>query len=124
METKIQGVVIKRHDVEIIESKKNDKTYESLTVLIQVPGTYPKQVAITFFNNVDAADALDAGVEAVFTVKIDSKEYNGRYFHNINCSDVSVVEGNVKHNEPSNTKNPYADENTYEWQDENSDLPF
>jgi hypothetical protein len=124
METKIQGVVIKRHDVEKIVGKKE---YESLTVLVEVPGKYPKQVAITFFNNVDKADALDAGVEAEFSINLESKEYNGKYYHNINCWSVNVINGNEKpkkHNEPSNAANPYADSASLFDDDVDTEMPF
>jgi hypothetical protein len=79
-----------------------DKEYLTQTFTVEV-GTekYPKILAITIFNNENALETLEtlqSGDTATFSLDLSSKEYNGRYYHNINCYKIANIEKGANNN--------------------------
>lgn len=75
---------------------KSGKEWNKRDFVIETEGQYPRLICFTLFG--DKASILDninigATVEVYFN--IESKEFNGRYFHNINAWKVEV-DGSVK----------------------------
>lgn len=92
---KIQTILSKS----TLQSKGKDYLTQTFTVEVG-SAQYPKILAITIFNNDNAMKVLDtlrAGDTATFSLDVSSKEYQGKYFHNINCYKIANV---VKGQEP------------------------
>jgi hypothetical protein len=77
------------------------KTFESgftkrEMVVIVEDGKYPQEINIEFVqDNVNLLDALNAGQEVTVTFDIRGREYNGRYFNNLQGWKIVTLEGNT-----------------------------
>ena len=69
---------------------KNNKEYISCLVIIETSGDYPKKVAISLGKAelIDKVTKISSGSEVTFSINLESREYNGKYFHNINAWSV------------------------------------
>lgn len=74
------------------ESKtaKNGKDYITCLAIIETSGDYPKKVAISLGKAelIDKVTKFNIGSEVTFSINLESREYNGKYFHNINAWSV------------------------------------
>lgn len=112
---KVRGTVVEKLKVEEGTTKAG-KPWTKQDLLILQEGQYPELLCVTLFG--DKKDLItridkDEVVDVQFTVV--SREFNGRYFHNINGYSVDVVlvdTSAVKGNEPQSPK------------PEEDDLPF
>ena len=112
--------------------------------IIEMPGTYPKKVAIAVWNErTDDLNALPEGTEIRARVDIESREFNGKWYTDVKCWKLEKLEAvsptnqgsasqnnNQQSNEPApweNKKeetsegNPFANEDS---QQSDDDLPF
>jgi hypothetical protein len=69
---------------------KNNKEYISCLAIIETSGDYPKKVAISLGKAelIDKVKKFSIGSEVTFSINLESREYNGKYFHNINAWSV------------------------------------
>lgn len=84
----ITGKLIKLMPIQTGQGKNGE--WKKQEFLIETDEKYPKQIALTCFNDkIDLIDRRQPG--DVLTVKFDieSREYNGKYFSNINAYSVS-----------------------------------
>lgn len=125
-ELTIKGVV-----TEILEPKsgtsKAGKEWNKTDFLIETVGDYPKTVCFTCFG--DKADMLEnigAGMTVDVSFNLESREYGGNYFHNVNAWKIIIDTAAEK---PSSAEEPppIADippEPQTGSDDTESDLPF
>jgi hypothetical protein len=80
----ITGKLIKKLDIEGGVSKAG-KEWQKQSILVEQSGTdYNKEVVISFFGDkIKSLRDLQEGSEVVVSINLSSREYNGKYFHNI-----------------------------------------
>ena len=78
------GKLIKKLDVESGISK-NGKEWRKQSILVEQAGTeFNKEVVITFFGDkMKSIRDVEEGSDVNVSVNLYSREYNGKYFHNI-----------------------------------------
>ena len=81
---KITGKLVKKFDSEKGVSKSG-KAWEKQSILIEQAGTeYNKEVVVSFFGNkVKSLRDIEEGSEVNVSINLSSREYNGKYYHNI-----------------------------------------
>ena len=78
------GKLVKKLDRETGVSKSG-KTWEKQSVIIEQSGTdYNKEVVVSFFGDkVKSIKDIEVGSDVNISVNLSSREYNGKYYHNI-----------------------------------------
>ena len=63
---------------------KSGKTWKKQTVVIDTGGEFNNEIAVSAFGDkIAPMDKLEVGMEVKILCNVYSREYNGRYFHNI-----------------------------------------
>lgn len=71
---------------------KSNKDWEKVEFAIETQEQYPKTIAFTLFNqNCEIIDDKELGDEVSVKFNVESREYNGRWFHNVNAFGISVL---------------------------------
>ena len=80
----IIGKLTKKLDRETGTSKSG-KSWEKQDVLIEQTGaTFNKEVVVTFFGDkIKSLRDIEEGSEVNVSINLSSREYNGKYYHNI-----------------------------------------
>lgn len=100
------------------------KEWKKQDFVIETEEQYPKKVCFTLFGEkVDLLNGVSAGQDIEVSFNIESREYNGRWFTNVNAWKIDQVseQNNVSEPPPAFTMNdipPEPDE------DSANDLPF
>lgn len=74
------------------------KEWSKQEFVIETDEQYPRKVCFTLFGDkVDLINGMSAGQEVEVSFNIESREYNGRWFHNINAWKIDKVsaDGNL-----------------------------
>lgn len=73
----------------IIETgvSKSGNTWNKATLIVETISQYPKKVAISNMRRAAEFHALPVGSVLTFDIDIDSREYNGRWYTEVNCWD-------------------------------------
>lgn len=109
----IKGVIYKILELQSGTGAKGDWTKQE--VVIETEGQYPKKVCISAFNKVaDSMDSLTEGMEVTAYVNPESREYNNRWYTELQCWKF------VAHGAKKETAKPV--ENVVD--DNTDDLPF
>ena len=62
---------------------------------------FPKQICFTLFNDkISLLEGLNAGEEVNVSFSVESREFNGRWYHNINAWRIDRLEAGVPGNLP------------------------
>ena len=91
-ELSIEGKVIA---IELVQSGVSSagKEWSKQEFVIETPGEYPKKVAFTLFGDKRTIISnLIIGNDVKVFFNLESREYNGRWFHNVNASKVDFEE--------------------------------
>ena len=66
-------------------TSKSGKSWEKMSIVIEQTGaTFNKEVVITFFGDkIKSLRDIEEGSEVNVSINLSSREYNGRYYHNI-----------------------------------------
>ena len=127
MNLEIKGTVINILEKESGVSKAG-KEWEKQDFVIETQDQFPRNVCFTCFGDkTSLVSNLSRGSEVNVSFNIESREYNGKYFHNINAWKVEVNESqqpkqSFKANEvDDNTGLPKSEQPDDE---EENDLPF
>jgi hypothetical protein len=93
----VNGKVVKKLAVESGISK-SEKVWKKQTIVIDTGAEYNPEIAVTAFGDekLTQMNKLDVGMEVKILCNISSKEYNGRYFHNIDGYHFSNVSNKPK----------------------------
>ena len=80
----VKGTLVKKLPVEGGISK-SEKVWKKQTVVIDTGAEYNPEIAVTAFGEekLNDLDKLSVGDEVLIKCNVSSREYNGRYFHNI-----------------------------------------
>ena len=80
----VKGKLVKKLPVESGISK-SEKQWKKQTVVVDTGAEYNPEIAITAFGDdkLKDLDKLSVGDEVLIKCNVSSREYNGRYFHNI-----------------------------------------
>ena len=80
----ITGKLVQKLDRETGTSKSG-KSWEKQSILIEQAGaTFKKEVVVTFFGDkIKSLRDIEEGSEVNVSINLSSREYNGRYYHNI-----------------------------------------
>ena len=64
---------------------KSGKEWKKQSILVEQTGTeYNKEVVISFFGDkIKSLRDIEVGSEVNVSINLSSREYNGRYYHNI-----------------------------------------
>jgi len=121
MSLEVKGKVILICDKESGTSKAG-KEWEKQEFVIKTEGDYPKKIAFTTFGDkISLIQSLSVGREVNVSFNMESREYNGRWFHNINAWKIDQVEGQE---EPPHQTNDSPPEPPKSISEDSSDLPF
>ena len=80
----VSGKLVKKLSLESGISK-SDKEWKKQTVVVNTGADYNPEIAITAFGDdkIKDLDKLNVGDSVLIKCNVSSREYNGRYFHNI-----------------------------------------
>jgi len=91
----ISGKLVKKLDVESGVSKSG-KEWRKQSILIDTGGEFNNEVAVSAFGDkMDSMNKLDIGMDVKILCNVYSREYNGRYFHNIDGYHFSIMGSEV-----------------------------
>jgi len=63
---------------------KTGKTWEKQSILVEQNVDYNKEVVISFFGDkIKSIRDIEEGSDVSISINLSSREYNGKYFHNI-----------------------------------------
>lgn len=121
MSLEVVGKLIKKLEHQNGVSKAGKEWHKDGFVL-QLPGNYPSELQIDIFNKPEMSMFInDTSLETVLkcNINIESREYNGRYFHNVTLWKAEVMreEGNTVVEPPEVSQPP-------EPEGDDTDLPF
>ena len=94
----VKGKVVKKLPIESGISK-SEKEWKKQVIVIDTGADYNPEIAITAFGDdkIKDLDKLNVGDSVLIKCNVSSREYNGRYFHNI---DGWFFTKNTKQEEP------------------------
>jgi hypothetical protein len=80
----IIGKLVKKLDKETGVSQSG-KAWEKQSILVEQSGTdYNKEVVISFFGDkIKSIRDIEEGSDVNVSINLSSREYNGKYYHNI-----------------------------------------
>jgi hypothetical protein len=77
------GKLIKKLDRETGVSKTG-KTWEKQSILVEQNAEFNKEVVISFFGDkIKSIRDIEEGSDVNVSINLSSREYNGKYYHNI-----------------------------------------
>ena len=121
MSLEIKGKVIQKFSLES-GTTSTGKSYKKQYLLIETLETYPKKVNICFFGEkVDELSNVYHGAIVTVSVNIESKEFKGRYYTEVNAWKVNMESAPAQ--APQQAANEFVDEFT-ESDGQTDDLPF
>lgn len=121
-ELAINGKIVKILDP-INGTSKAGKEWNKQEFVIETTDQYPKSVCFTLFGDkVELIQGLNIGDEVNVSFNIESREFNERWFHNINAWKVAPFEKSSEEiNHSDNYSKALSNEPTEATAD---DLPF
>ncbi len=85
------GKLIKKLERETGVSKTG-KTWEKQSILVEQDVEWNKEVVITFFGDkIKSIRDVEEGSDVSVSVNLSSREYKGKYFHNIDVWSCDVL---------------------------------
>ena len=86
---------------------KSEKAWKKQTVVIDTGGEFNNEVAISAFGDkMDSMNKLEEGMEVKILCNVYSREYKGKYYHNIDGYHFSIM-GNEVVAEPVSDDLPF-----------------
>ena len=121
MSLSIKGNIINIFDEESGVSKAG-KEWKKQEFVIETQDQFPRKVCFTLFNDKTSLEnGLSNGQEVEVSFNVESREYNNRWFHNINAWKIDSVQ---QENTPDAPPEFSANDIPPEAADEPNDLPF
>ena len=91
----IEGKLVKIFDLETGVSKAG-KEWKKQSILLEQDTQYNKEVVITFTGDkISKLKQIQIGDNISCNVNISSREYNGKWYHNINAWTCATANGNI-----------------------------
>jgi hypothetical protein len=121
MSLSIKGNIINILKVESGVSRAG-KEWKKQEFVIETQEQFPRKVCFTLFNDkTSLAGGLSNGQEVEVSFNLESREYNGKWFHNINAWKIDTTQ---QENAPEAPPEFTADDIPPEASTEPDDLPF
>jgi len=80
----VTGKLVKKLELETGTSKKSGKEWKKQSIVIDTGGEFNNEVCVSAFGDkLQQMNKLEIGMEVSVLCNVYSREYNGRYFHNI-----------------------------------------
>ena len=100
---------------------KAGKEWKKQEFIVETDDQFPKQVCFTLFNDkISLLEGLNAGEDVNVSFSVESREFNGRWYHNINAWKIDRTAAETPgHLPPSFSPNDIPPEPAGE-----DDLPF
>lgn len=89
----VQGVITHVLPEENGVGKASGKEWKKQTAVLQTQEQYPKQVAFDMFNN--RIVPLQVGQSVQVQISVESREYQGKWYSNVNAIAVAPVQGGM-----------------------------
>ena len=87
----VKGKLVKKLAVESGVSKSG-KEWRKQSILIDTGGEFNNEVCVSAFGDkIDSMNKLEYDMEVKILCNVYSREYNGRYFHNIDGYHFSII---------------------------------
>jgi len=94
-ELKVRGVVTEILPEEVGVSVAG-KDWKKQEFVIETEGQYPKNICFTLFGDkTDLLSTISHGMTVDVSFNVESREHNGRWFHNINAWKIISANNNV-----------------------------
>ena len=91
----IEGKLVKIFDLETRISQKG-KEWKKQSILLEQDTKYNREVVITFTgDNIKKLENKEIGDNLSCDVNISSREYKGKWYHNINGWTCATANGNI-----------------------------
>ena len=75
---------------------KSGKEWRKQSILIDTGGEFNNEVAVSAFGDkMDSMNKLEIGMDVKILCNVYSREYNGRYFHNIDGYHFAIMGSEV-----------------------------
>lgn len=75
-------------------TSKTGNEWKKQSFVIETDGQYPKKVHFTVWGErIDRLQAVSPGAELEVTFRVESREYNGRWYTDLTASDIQIVGG-------------------------------
>jgi len=102
---------------------RSGKEWKKQEFVIETDDQFPKKVCFTLFGDkISLAEGLTSGQEVEVSFNIESREYNGKWFHNINAWKIDTASSeNIPEPPPEFRLEDIPPEPT---DDATNDLPF
>lgn len=79
--------VIDRLPLQTGTSTRSGNDWSKATLIVETISQYPKKVIISNMQRAAEFHALPVGLVFAFDIDINSREYNGRWYTEVNCWD-------------------------------------
>lgn len=89
----VQGVITHVLPEESGVGKASGKEWKKQTAVLQTQEQYPKYVAFDMFNN--RIVPLQVGQSVQVQISVESREYQGKWYSNVNAIAVAPVQGGM-----------------------------
>ena len=120
MNLKIKGKVVEMLPVQTGTSPRGEWKKQEIVVETS-EDQYPKKICFTIFNKLELLNGISRNSEVEVSFNIKGREYNGKWFHNINAYRIDALAQNDEGALP--TPPPFSI-NDMPVADEKDDLPF
>lgn len=93
------------------------KQWKKQEFVVETPDQFPRKVCMTLFGDRVDQYPVAIGDDVVVSIDIESREYNGRWYTNVNAWKIEKATAQVEAPAPAPVP-------TFEPQSETDDLPF
>ena len=106
----IKGHLIKKNDIENIENKEGKK-WTKQTFILQTPAEYNNQICFQLFGEekIKLLETHKIGDQIEVFFNISSREYNNRYYHNVDAWKITGFNELNQDSESSEDSNSSAE---------------
>jgi hypothetical protein len=121
MNFNLKGKTIQIQDLVSGTSKGSGNEWRKQSFVIETEGQYPKKVCFTVWGDrIDQLNALSVGTEADVQFRVESREYNGKWYTDLTASEIQTIGGaSAPAGAPSDVPAPQVPDNIDE-----DDMPF
>ena len=105
-ELKVKGILKKKMEVQSGTSKAGTQ-WSKQDFLIETQDQFPKIICFTLFGDkMDLLQYHKEGTEIIVHFNLESREYNGKYFHNVNAWRIVKAEIQEAEEVPTTEETP------------------
>jgi hypothetical protein len=125
MSFKVKGKVIDILPLQTGSSARGE--WKKLDFVLEVPDDqFPKKICFTLFNDkTEMIRENDKSREVEVSFSLEGREYNGKWYHNVNAFKIDRIEKSSSTGDQSIPPPPYNEDDFMPVKDgENDDLPF